>query len=217
MASNDLFGSIGGLFNQPGDLIGPDVPIKPPGSAGRTLKAIPKPVRPPSEDPRPRLLTLLPGATEPVLIRDAKQEPDNLPPPVELKGALSAVRAALVVHQHEENLWAIQNFPSHLGASTQPDLTEAEIDARFETVQLFSYLPDSMALTREDLSAMLRPSSRPAYLAANLRAMGIAVGDAKPLPEAGTLAAAASLPANAPFAEQLTQFCNDPYFTLANV
>ncbi len=217
MASNDQYGAVGGLFGTPGGLFGSNTPNVPSTTPARTLLAIPEPRRTAAESPRPRLLMLLPGATEQVLVRDGKEEDETLAPPVELRGALSAVRAALVMHQHEEALWAQQNFPTHLGASPQTDLSQADIDERYETLQLYSYLPASLQLSREDFAAMLRPSARPAYLTANLRAMGIDVTAPRALPEAGTLAAAATLPANTPFAERLTQFCNDPYFTLANV
>jgi hypothetical protein len=217
MAETDQFAGIGNLFGRPGGLFGSDTPQPRDTGTGRTILAIPKPTLPAEEQARPRLLKNLPGATEQVLVRDEPVDTDTLAPPVELRGALSAVRAALVLHQHEEKLWAQPNFPSHIGASTQPDLTQEEIDARYETLQLFSYLPPQLQLSREDFAAMLRPSARPTYLTANLARMGIDTGGATAAPAPGTTAAAATLPPNAPFAERLTQFCNDPYFTLANV
>lgn len=215
MATDQKISAPGSLFGTPGNLFGSDTAINRTAPAA-TLLALPTKRTPQPEVARPTLLTRLPGASDDLLIKDRPADAEILPPPIELKGPLSGVRAARILHQHELGLWDQDKLPSHYGRSPTPDLTDADIDARFETLQLYSYMPEALAITRDEFGAMMRPTGRAAYLASALPRAGINV-TATATPVAGSLAAAATLPDNAPFAEQLTRFCNEPFFTLANV
>lgn len=187
--------------------------------------ALPKAPAPlPAEQPRPRVLTTLPGQ-EPVVPVDTRGQsnadgkPDTAPA-IPLGGSFSAVRAARIAHQYRVGFWDPATGIVDKIANTnenEADPNPDDIDAQYEDFLLFCYLPVQLQPTKEQFSDLISPTRRSAYVARSVTAVGVA-GDTGVAPaslsDLGTTANPL-LPTVNPFASRVSAFCADPFFELA--
>lgn len=90
-----------------------------------------------------------------------------------LVGSFSAVRAARVLHQNMEEMWAADGLTSVLAATASADPSADEISQMYDDLILFSDLPPALTPSREDVEDWFRPRRREAVVHNSLPNVGV--------------------------------------------
>lgn len=150
------------VFNRPGELFNDNAPVP-------TVRRFIPQTEPPDD------ATPFPSAPERPTVRSDFPVPAPPRSPVRkiVAGSFSTVRASRTVHQHAVSLWGEDYLPSHVGRSSVPDPSPAELTQQYQDLRLFSYLPPQIMPSQDEFIQAATPSLRGGFLAERLEDMGI--------------------------------------------
>ena len=103
-------------------------------------------------------------------------------------GGHSMVRAARTMHQYDINFWAPEGVVAYLTRSTVPAPSSDDIEAKYNDLLAFSYVPASMLPSSAVFGDLVNPQARQAFVIAALPQAGIDVRTGLAVGSAGALA-----------------------------
>ena len=161
---------------------------------------------------RPKVLTDFSAIESDVSSSSVTSDTTDDVPRTPIYGSFAAVRALRLLHQHRIGFWGESGIVETISARNGTDPSSADIQNKYQTFLLFSYLPDELTPTQEEFGDLITPSKMPANIRNALPNMGITVVTTSRDPEfAGANGDITTiLPDPHPFADNLSSFCTRP-------